>query len=38
MGLVIASIHEKRAELRGRIQGERSAPVRVALSRRRRRE
>lgn len=38
MGLVIASIHEKRAELHGRIQGERSAPVRVALSRRRRRE
>ena len=38
MGLVIASIHEKRAELRGRIQGDRSAPVRTALSRRKRRE
>jgi monovalent cation:H+ antiporter-2, CPA2 family len=38
MGLVIASIHEKRAELRSRIQGNRSKPLRVALSRRKRRE
>lgn len=38
MGLVIASIHEKRAELRGRIQGDNNTPVRAALSRRKRRE
>jgi len=38
MGLVIASVHEKRAELLGRIQGDRSAPVRATLSRRKRRE
>ena len=36
MGPVIASIHEKRAELRGRIQGGASRPVRASLSRRRR--
>jgi CPA2 family monovalent cation:H+ antiporter-2 len=37
MGLVIASVHEKRAELRRRIEGDRAAPARAPLSRRNRR-
>jgi CPA2 family monovalent cation:H+ antiporter-2 len=38
MGLVIASIHEKRAELRSRIQRDRSAPLHIAPARRKRGE
>ncbi len=37
MGLVIASVHEKRAELRRRIQGGTTTKVRTTVSRRRRR-